>query len=68
MKLAYKEDPLPIEETCRCLCCHSYSRAYLRHLLLAKESLAITLLSIHNIQFMHDVIDKIKTDILEGRL
>ena len=64
----FKEDPRPIEASCDCLCCKSYSRAYLRHLLVAKEPLAITLLSIHNIKFMHDVISKIKKDILEDRL
>ena len=64
----FKEDPRPIEASCDCLCCRSYSRAYLRHLLVAKEPLAITLLSIHNIKFMHDVISKIKKDILEDRL
>ncbi|MCX8062637.1 MAG: tRNA guanosine(34) transglycosylase Tgt [Anaerolineales bacterium] len=46
---AFAEDPRPIDETCECYTCQNFSRAYLRHLILAKEMLASTLLSIHNV-------------------
>ncbi|PWH16021.1 MAG: tRNA guanosine(34) transglycosylase Tgt [Anaerolineae bacterium] len=45
----YAEDPQPIDATCECYTCQNFSRAYLRHLILAKEMLAATLLSIHNV-------------------
>jgi queuine tRNA-ribosyltransferase len=46
---AYKRDPRPIAEDCTCYTCQNFSRAYLRHLILAKEMLSATLLSIHNL-------------------
>lgn len=45
----YAEDPQPIDDSCECYTCQNFSRAYLRHLILAKEMLAATLLSIHNV-------------------
>jgi queuine tRNA-ribosyltransferase len=48
----YKEDPRPIDEGCSCACCKDgYSRAYLRHLYLAGEILALRLLSLHNLHY-----------------
>ena len=51
----YKRDFGPIDRLCRCYTCRNFSRAYLRHLRLKKESLAGTLGSIHNIQFLQDL-------------
>jgi queuine tRNA-ribosyltransferase len=48
-KAVYKDDPLPIDDTCTCYTCQNFSRAYIRHLINAKEILASTLLSIHNV-------------------
>jgi queuine tRNA-ribosyltransferase len=48
----YKDDPRPIDDECSCACCRDgYSRAYLRHLYLAGEILALRLLSLHNLHF-----------------
>lgn len=48
-KASYKNDPLPIDCTCACYTCKNFSRGYIRHLINAKEILASTLLSIHNV-------------------
>jgi queuine tRNA-ribosyltransferase len=64
----YKEDYLPVEEDCDCLLCKTYSRAYLRHLFHAGETLAWTLLSIHNIRFFQRLMAKIRNAIKEDRL
>ncbi|MDO9546355.1 MAG: tRNA guanosine(34) transglycosylase Tgt [Pelolinea sp.] len=48
-KAAYKSDALPIDDTCTCYTCQNFSRGYIRHLINAKEILASTLLSIHNV-------------------
>lgn len=50
----YRNDPRPPDPDCRCLTCRTTSRAYLRHLQLANEMTAATLLSIHNLSFYVD--------------
>ena len=50
---AHRLDPRPIEEGCDCLACREFSRAYLRHLFLAKEMLGPILASIHNLAYLH---------------
>lgn len=45
----FKEDFRPLDETCPCYCCQNFSRAYLNHLIKAKEMLGYILLSLHNI-------------------
>jgi queuine tRNA-ribosyltransferase len=56
---AYASDPGPIDPNCKCYTCQNFSRAYIRHLIVAKEMLSATLLSIHNlftlIEFMHEI-------------
>jgi len=52
MNAGFARDHQPIEPGCLCSTCQSFSRAYIRHLLVAKEMLAATLISIHNIQFL----------------
>jgi queuine tRNA-ribosyltransferase len=47
----YKDDTEPLEPGCRCYTCRNYSRAYLRHLYLARELLAYRLNTIHNIHY-----------------
>ena len=49
MNAAYAHDSLPIDPECDCYACSHFSRAYIRHLVVAKEMLASTLISIHNI-------------------
>ena len=48
----FKEDFTPLQEECDCYTCNHYTKAYIRHLLVCNESLAGTLLSIHNIRFL----------------
>ncbi len=47
----HRRDPSPVEETCDCLCCRRYSRAYLRHLFAIHEPLAGRLATMHNLRF-----------------
>lgn len=65
----YKEDFSPISEDCDCYTCRSkYSKAYIRHLIVANETLGARLLSIHNIRFLihltEELREAIKTDTL----
>ncbi len=60
----FAEDPQPIDETCECYTCQNFSRAYLRHLILAKEMLAATLLSIHNVYTLIKLTREIRQAIL----
>jgi queuine tRNA-ribosyltransferase len=64
----FKDDPLPIEEGCNCYTCSNYSRAYLRHLFMAKEILGMRLATIHNLYFLESLMDKIRTAIKERKL
>jgi len=50
MNATFARDERPIDETCDCYTCKTFTRAYLRHLIIAKELLAGTLLSIHNLR------------------
>jgi tRNA-guanine transglycosylase len=63
----FKDDPRPIEEGCNCVTCCNYSRAYLRHLFLARELLGIRLAAIHNLSFMESLMREIRAAINEGR-
>jgi queuine tRNA-ribosyltransferase len=57
---------VPIEETCQCYTCRHFTRAYLRHLIIAKEMLAATLISIHNIQFLVTLLNNTRRSIMDG--
>jgi queuine tRNA-ribosyltransferase/7-cyano-7-deazaguanine tRNA-ribosyltransferase len=63
----FRDDPNPIEERCRCYTCRNHSRAYLRHLFVAKEPLAKRLAAIHNLYFMESIMGRIRTAIKEKR-
>jgi queuine tRNA-ribosyltransferase len=56
----YKEDPEPVDSSCICPVCRTYSRAYLRHLFVANEILASVLNTIHNLHFYLDTIRRIR--------
>src|SRR5262245_55484553 len=56
----YREDPEPIDSSCGCLVCKTFSRAYLRHLFLANEILSSVLNTIHNLHFYLDTIRRIR--------
>jgi queuine tRNA-ribosyltransferase len=62
----YKRDYGPLDARCRCYTCQHFSRAYLRHLRLKKESLAGTLGSIHNIHYLQDLMAVSKDQIQRG--
>ena len=63
----FKEDFTPIEENCDCYTCKNYTRAYIRHLLVANEQLAGRLLSIHNIRFLIKETEDIRQSIKENK-
>ena len=56
----YKDDPEPIDASCGCPVCHTYTRAYLRHLFIAHEILSSILNTIHNLYFYLDTIRRIR--------
>jgi len=64
----FREDPTPLEPDCGCATCKKYSKAYLHHLLKAKELLAFTLISIHNITFMNRLMTAIRRAIKDDTL
>ncbi len=64
----HQDDPRPIMESCTCYTCQHFSRAYLRHLILAKEMLAATLLTIHNLQTLLMLMKEIRQSIMDGTL
>ena len=64
----FKDDPRPIDEGCNCYTCRNYSRAYLRHLFVAKEPSAIRLATIHNLYFLESLMRRIRAAITEGKL
>lgn len=63
---AYARDPQPIDPACACYTCLNFSRAYLRHLILAKEILAATLLSLHNLHTLLELTRQMRQAIIEG--
>jgi queuine tRNA-ribosyltransferase len=72
MNAAYSRDPHPIDDACDCYTCQNFTRAYLRHLIVAKELLAGTLLSIHNlsalIQLVNDIREAIKDNTFTSKI
>lgn len=63
----YELDARPIEEGCQCPACRSYSRAYIRHLLKAKEMLGMRLCVLHNLYFYNKMMEEIRDAIEEHR-
>ena len=63
---AFFNDSKPIDETCTCYTCRNFSRAYLRHLIMAKEMLSATLVSINNISFFLQLTHQSRQAILDG--
>lgn len=63
----YERDQRPIEEGCQCPACQHYSRAYIRHLLKAKEMLGMRLCVLHNLYFYNTMMEEIRTALDEGR-
>lgn len=64
----YAEDPRPVQADCSCYTCRTFSRAYLRHLYRAGEISALRLGTIHNVQFMQDLMRQLRQAIGNGTL
>ena len=62
----YKLDTRPIDPTCTCPACQSFSRAYLRHLITAGEMLAMRLAVMHNLHFYNELMARIRQALDEG--
>ncbi len=63
----YERDPRPIEEGCQCPACQHYSRAYIRHLLKAKEMLGMRLCVLHNLYFYNTMMEEVRDALDQGR-
>ncbi len=63
----YAKDTRPIEEGCQCPACRRYSRAYIRHLLKAKEMLGMRLCVLHNLYFYNTMMEEIRDAIEKGQ-
>lgn len=63
----YAKDMRPIEEGCQCPACRTYSRAYIHHLLKAKEMLGMRLCVLHNLYFYNHLMEQIRDAIDYGR-
>jgi len=62
----YKEDFSPLDSTCQCYTCRTFTKSYLYHLVKENEMLAATLLSLHNISFLHCMLEDWKKKMLAG--
>ncbi len=66
MNAAFARDPRPIDESCDCYTCRTFTRAYIRHLIVARELLAGTLISIHNLRALIRLMEQIRSLIADG--
>ncbi len=66
MNATFARDERPIDETCDCYACQTFTRAYIRHLIVAKELLAGTLLSIHNLRALIRLVESLRASILDN--
>ena len=64
----YERDFNPLDDECDCYACKNYTRAYIRHLVKTNEILGIRLLSIHNIKFLTNLMDKVRIEIERDNL
>lgn len=67
MNAVNARDPRPIDENCGCYTCREFTRAYLRHLIIAKEMLASTLISIHNLYTLLELVRDARQAIFDGK-
>lgn len=66
MNSEYQTDYSPIQEGCLCYTCKNYTRAYLAHLFRAKEMLAGTLASVHNLYFINHLVAQMRQTLIDG--
>jgi queuine tRNA-ribosyltransferase len=64
----FRHDERPLDLTCDCFTCRSYSRAYIRHLIAANEQLGLRLLSLHNLRFLVRIAEDARAAIRERRV
>lgn len=62
----YARDPRPVEAGCTCYCCTHFTRAYIRHLIIAEEILAATLLTLHNVHLLLTLMREMRAAILNN--
>ena len=62
----FATDHEPLEADCQCYTCRTFSRAYLRHLIIANEILALRLTTLHNLHFMLETMRRIRQAIITG--
>lgn len=67
MNAGFAHDTGPIDPDCGCYTCQTFNRAYLRHLIVSKEMLASTLISIHNLYFLVHLVNNARQAILDNR-
>ena len=63
----YREDPSPLDPDCPCYACRTFSKAYLRHLYIARELLSYRLNTLHNLTFFLHMMEQARLAIREGR-
>ncbi len=66
MNASFARDQRPIDDACDCYTCQTFTRAYIRHLIVAKELLAGTLISIHNLRALISLVSDIRASIEDG--
>ncbi|MBU1935902.1 tRNA-guanine transglycosylase, partial [bacterium] len=67
VKAAHEKEVFePIDPNCSCYCCREFTRAYLRHLFVANEILALRLVSLHNVHFYQELTAEIRRRIADG--
>ena len=64
----YERDFSPLDSECDCYTCQNFTRAYLRHLINAKEILGVELLSIHNLRFLTKLMERVRIEIEKDHL
>ena len=64
----YERDWNPLDDNCDCYTCKNYTRAYIRHLIKANEILGVRLLSIHNLRFLTNLMERVKIEIEHDNL
>jgi len=62
----YRDDERPLDEQCACYTCRNYSRAYLRHLYMAKEILSYRLNTLHNLFYFTALLEGLREALREG--
>lgn len=67
-RAAYRLDKRPLVEGCECPTCQNYTRAYIHHLVKAHEPSADTLITVHNVFQMNEIMKTMRTRILENEL